>query len=113
MLSTDKRTILRKNKIIALFTIVFIFMISWIKGLYEDIESLKFDNKVLQIRTDNQIEHLNKLALKSKQIVKIDTIKPKTVAKIAIKKEIDTTILKINVDSIPNVSVDSNGVSER
>lgn len=92
----------RMRRIAAMLALIIIFMSSWIKNLYDDVDWVRSENNAYfydRINKENQIKFLNQ---KIDSLKKVNELKVVEKPKLKPKKKV-----VINTDSVPTIPIDT------
>lgn len=92
----------RMRRMSAMLALIIIFMSSWIKNLYDDVDWVRSENNTYfydRINKENQIKFLNQ---------KIDSLKKENELKVIEKPKLKPKKkVVINTDSVPTIPIDT------
>jgi hypothetical protein len=102
-MTRNERIILnRMRRMSAMLALIIIFMSSWIKNLYDDVDWVRSENNTYfydRINKENQIKFLNQ---------KIDSLKKANELKVVEKPKLKPKKkVVINTDSVPAIPIDT------
>lgn len=92
----------RMRRMSAMLALIIIFMSSWIKNLYDDVDWVRSENNTYfydRINKENQIKFLNQ---KIDSLKKVNELKVVEKPKLKPKKKV-----VINTDSVPTIPIDT------
>ena len=92
----------RMRRMSAMLALIIIFMSSWIKNLYDDVDWVRSENNAYfydRINKENQIKFLNQ---KIDSLKKVNELKVVEKPKLKPKKKV-----VINTDSVPTIPIDT------
>jgi len=92
----------RMRRMSAMLALIIIFMSSWIKNLYDDVDWVRSENNTYfydRINKENQIKFLNQ---KIDSLKKVNELKVVEKPKLKPKKKV-----VINTDSVPAIPIDT------